>query len=43
MRRTNQSRKVRAFLSQAHMNPDISAGIFVLEPDTSDPAPEGLG
>jgi uncharacterized protein YbcI len=34
-------RKVRAFLSEAHIDPDISAEIFVLEPDKSDPAPEG--
>jgi uncharacterized protein YbcI len=36
-------RKVRAFLSQVHMNPDLSAEIFVLEPDHDDPAPEGVG
>jgi uncharacterized protein YbcI len=36
-------RKVRAFLSQVHMEPDISAEIFVLERDLSDPAPEGVG
>jgi uncharacterized protein YbcI len=36
-------RKVRAFLSQVHIDPDISAEIFVLEHDDSDPAPEGVG
>jgi uncharacterized protein YbcI len=36
-------RKVRAFLSQVHMDPDISAEIFVLDPDVKDPAPEGVG
>jgi len=35
-------RKVRAFLSQVTFDPDISAELFVLEPDGSDPAPEGL-
>jgi len=36
-------RKVRAFLSQTHIDPDISAEIFVLAPNGSDPAPEGVG
>jgi len=36
-------RKVRAFLSQVHFDPDISCEIFVLEPDSRDPAPEGVG
>jgi uncharacterized protein YbcI len=36
-------RKVRAFLSQVHVDPDISAEIFVLEPDTNNPAPENTG
>jgi uncharacterized protein YbcI len=36
-------RKVRAFLSETHLEPDISAEIFVLEPDEKDPAPEGIG
>jgi uncharacterized protein YbcI len=36
-------RKVRAFLSQNHIDPDISCEVFVLEPDSSDPAPEGIG
>ena len=36
-------RKVRAFLSQVHVDPDISAEIFVLEPDTNHPAPDGVG
>ena len=35
-------RKVRAFLSQVTFEPDISVEVFVLEPDTSDPAPEGI-
>jgi len=38
-------RKVRAFLSQASINPDLSVEIFVLhkiEADTN-PAPEGVG
>ena len=30
-------RKVRAFLSQIHFEPDISAEIFVLEPDGDKP------
>jgi uncharacterized protein YbcI len=36
-------RKVKAFLSQVHFDPEISAEIFVLEPDTHHPAPEGIG
>ena len=36
-------RKVRAFLSQTHIDPDISTEIFVLEPDVRDPAPVGVG
>jgi len=31
-------RTVRAFLSQVHIDPDISAEIFVLEPSADDPA-----
>jgi|SRR4051812_34050459 uncharacterized protein YbcI len=30
-------RKVRAFLSQNHVSPDIAAEIFVLEPEAEDP------
>jgi uncharacterized protein YbcI len=37
------SRKVRAFLSQTHLDGDVSTEIFVLEPDTANPAPEGSG
>lgn len=36
-------RKVRAFLSEVHIDPDISAEIFVLERDEIDPAPDGVG
>ncbi len=36
-------RKVRAFLSQTHIDPDISCEIFVLERDSAHPAPEGVG
>ncbi len=36
-------RKVRAFLSEASVDPDISAEIFMLERDERDPAPEGVG
>jgi uncharacterized protein YbcI len=36
-------RKVRAFLSQVHMDPDISCEVFVLERKNHDPAPEGIG
>lgn len=35
-------RKVRAFLSQVSLNPDISVEVFVLEPDSADLAPEGV-
>jgi uncharacterized protein YbcI len=35
-------RKVRAFLSQVSLNPDISVEVFVLEHDGPS-APEGLG
>jgi uncharacterized protein YbcI len=35
-------RKVRAFLSQVSLNPDISVDVFVLERDSADPAPEGV-
>jgi uncharacterized protein YbcI len=34
-------RKVIAFLSQVHFNPDISQETFVLEPEAGDNAPEG--
>jgi len=34
-------RKVIAFLSQVHFNPDISQETFVLEPQAGDAAPEG--
>jgi uncharacterized protein YbcI len=34
-------RKVIAFLSQVHFNPDISQETFVLAPTESDVAPEG--
>jgi uncharacterized protein YbcI len=34
-------RKVIAFLSQVHFNPDISQETFVLEPQAGDTAPEG--
>lgn len=34
-------RKVIAFLSQVHFNPDISQEMFVLEPNSSDGASEG--
>jgi uncharacterized protein YbcI len=36
-------RTVRAFLSETHVDRDISAEIFVLERDEKDPAPEGVG
>jgi uncharacterized protein YbcI len=36
-------RTVRAFLSEVHLDPDISVEIFVLEPNRADPAPEGVG
>ena len=35
-------RKVRAFLSQVSLNPDISVEVFVLERDGAEQAPEGL-
>ena len=35
-------RKVRAFLSQVSLEPDISVEVFVLERDSADPAPEGV-
>jgi len=35
-------RKVRAFLSQVSLNPDISVEVFVLERDSAEPAPEGV-
>jgi|SRR4051794_12878418 uncharacterized protein YbcI len=34
-------RKVRAFLSQNHVSPDIAAEIFVLEPEPDEPASAG--
>jgi len=38
-------RKVRAFMSEVNLEPDISAEIFVLERNAGDPdpAPEGVG
>ena len=36
-------RKVRAFLSQVSLDPDISVEVFVLEPGQAEAAPEGLG
>jgi uncharacterized protein YbcI len=36
-------RQVRAFLSEVHIDPDISAAVFVLERDVNFPAPEGIG
>jgi uncharacterized protein YbcI len=36
-------RKVRAFLSQVHIDPDISCEIFVLEHQDGNVAPEGIG
>jgi uncharacterized protein YbcI len=36
-------RKVRAFLSQVHIDPDISCEIFVLEPDQTNPPLAGVG
>jgi uncharacterized protein YbcI len=35
-------RKVRAFLSQVSLDPDISVEVFVLERGDADPAPEGV-
>ena len=34
-------RKVIAFLSQVHFDPDLSQETFVLEPEAGDAAPEG--
>jgi uncharacterized protein YbcI len=36
-------RKVRAFLSQVSLNPDIAVEVFVLERAATGSAPEGLG
>lgn len=38
-------RKIRAFMSEVHLDPDVSVEIFVLEQLTDDPepAPEGVG
>jgi uncharacterized protein YbcI len=36
------NRKVRSFLSQVSLNPDISVEVFVLERDGTEPAPDGL-
>ena len=35
-------RKVRAFLSQVHFDPDLSVEVFVLEGDHADPATDGI-
>jgi len=35
-------RKVRAFLSQVSLNPDISVEVFVLEHGDAELAPEGV-
>jgi uncharacterized protein YbcI len=35
-------RKVRAFLSQVSLNPDIAVEVFVLEHGDAEPAPEGV-
>ena len=35
-------RKVRAFLSQVRLNPDISVEVFVLERSDAEQAPEGV-
>jgi uncharacterized protein YbcI len=35
-------RKVRAFLSQVSLNPDIAVEVFVLEPGEAAQAPEGI-
>jgi uncharacterized protein YbcI len=37
---TATGRKVRAFMSQNHFEPDMAAEIFVLEPDGKDKEPE---
>jgi uncharacterized protein YbcI len=34
-------RKVIAFMSQVHFDPDLAAEVFVLEPQGADEAPEG--
>jgi uncharacterized protein YbcI len=34
-------RRVIAFMSQVHFDPDMAAEVFVLEPETADRAPEG--
>jgi uncharacterized protein YbcI len=34
-------RKVIAFMSQVHIDPDMAAEVFVLEPSDGDRAPEG--
>jgi uncharacterized protein YbcI len=39
---TISGRKVRAFLSQVSLNPDISVEVFVLERSDADPAPKGV-
>jgi uncharacterized protein YbcI len=36
-------RKVRTFLSQVSLNPDLAVEVFVLEPGDTKPAPDGLG
>jgi uncharacterized protein YbcI len=36
-------RKVRAFLSQVSLDPDISAEVFVLDRGDTEAAPEGIG
>ncbi len=35
-------RKVRAFLSQVSLNPDIAVEVFVLEPGDAEKAPDGV-
>jgi uncharacterized protein YbcI len=35
-------RKVRAFLSQVSLDPDISVEVFVLEPGEAGTAPQGV-
>jgi len=37
---TATGRKVRAFLSQVHFDPDIAAEVFVLQPDGGGPVEE---
>ena len=34
------ARKVRAFLSESHLDPDLAVEIFVLEPDEASPRGE---